>query len=334
MATVGAQALTLNDYRKRMNPEGYIDMIIEVLALSNPILQDMTWMEGNLLTGNKTTQRAALPDPGIRYINRGITPDKSSTKQVVDTSVILESRSEVDTELLALAPDKEAFRRSEDIGFIEAFGQRVAKMVMYGNTDMDPDTFNGLDIRHRIMGVTDPVKQGYTTTDAGGTTASSMTSAFLVEWGDRETTGIYPRNATAGLVHRDLGEKTVFDAAGKPFEAMVSLFQWKCGLACRDYRGAGAVRNIYTPYFKTGTAAQKLAIISAFIEAHDRMRHPERTVLYTSVELYSALKLFLMDKNNSYVTRETLENGIEVLRIDGMRVVRLDCMINNESQFT
>ena len=94
-----------------------------------------------------------------------------------------------------LAPDKEAFRRSEDKAYIEAFGQAVAKMTMYGNTDLDPDTFNGLDIRHRIMGVNTVTAQGYTTTDAGGTTASSMTSAFLVEWGDRATTGIYPREA-------------------------------------------------------------------------------------------------------------------------------------------
>jgi len=334
MATVGANALTLNDYRKRMNPEGYIDEIIEVLALSNPILEDMTWMQGNLTTGNKTTMRAALPTPAIRYINRGITPDKSSTKQITDTSVILESRSEVDTELLALAPDKEAFRRSEDKGFIEAFGQKVANMVMYGNTDLDPDTFNGLDIRHRIMGVNTVTAQGYTTIDAGGTTASSMTSAFLVEWGDRATTGIYPREATAGLVHRDLGEKTVYDAAGKPFEAMVSLFQWKCGLTCRDYRGAGAVRNILPSLLTTGTAAQKLGIMAAFLKAHDRMRHPERCVLYVSTEMYTALKVFLMDKNNSYVTRDTLENGVPILRFDGMKVVRLDCMVNNESQFT
>jgi len=334
MATVGANALTLNDYRKRMNPQGYIDEIIEVLALSNPILDDMTWMEGNLLTGNKTTLRAKLPDPAVRYINRGITPDKSSTKQIVDTSVVLESRSEVDTELLALAPDKEAFRRSEDKGFIEAFGQKVAKMVMYGNTELDPDTFNGLDIRHRIMGVTDPTQQGYTTVDAGGTTASSMTSAFLVEWGDRATTGIYPREATAGLVHEDLGQKTVYDANGKPFEAMVSLFKWKCGLTCRDYRGAGAVRNILPSLFTTGTAAQKLALLNAFITAHDRMRHPERCVMYVSVALYTALKLFLMDKNNSYVTMETLSNGITVLKFDGMKVVRMDSMVNNESQFT
>ena len=334
MATVGAMALTLNDYRKRMNPEGYIDEIIEVLALSNPILQDMTWMEGNLLTGNKTTLRSALPTPSVRYINRGITPDKSSTKQIVDTSVVLESRSEVDTELLALAPDKEAFRRSEDKAFIEAFGQKVASMTMYGNTDLDPDTFNGLDIRHRIMGVNTVTEQGYTTIDAGGTTASSMTSAFIVEWGERATTGIYPREATAGLVHEDLGQNTVYDANGKPFEAMTSLFKWKCGLTCRDYRGAGAVRNIYTPLFTSGTAAQKLALMGAFLKAHDRMRHPERCIMYVSVELYTALKLFLMDKNNSYVTLDTLEGGIPTIRFDGMRVVKLDCMINTESQFT
>ena len=51
-------------------------------------------------------------------------------------------------------------------------------------------------------------------------------------------------------------------------------------------------------------------------------------------ELYTALKIFLMDKNNSYVTIDTLEGGIPVMRFDGMKVVRLDCMINTESQFT
>ena len=334
MATVGANALTLNDYRKRMNPQGYIDEIIEVLALSNPILDDMTWMEGNLLTGNKTTIRSALPTPAVRYINQGVTPDKSSTQQIVDTSVVLESRSEVDTELLALAPDKEAFRRSEDKGFIEAFGQRVAEMVIYGNTNLDPNTFNGLDIRHRLMGVNTVTAQGYTTTDAGGTTASSMTSAFLVEWGERATTGIYPREATAGLVHEDLGQKTVFDSAGKPFEAMTSLFKWKVGLACRDFRGAGAVRNILTSYLTTGTAAQKMGIIKAIVTAHDRMRHPERCVMYVSNDLYTSLKLYLMDKSNTYVTIDNLEGGIPILRFDGMKVVKLDSMINTESQFT
>ena len=198
MATLGATALTLNDYRKRQNPQGYIDEIIEVLSQSNPILDDMTWMEGNLTTGNKTTQRNALPIPSVRYINRGVAPGKSSTKQIVDTTTILEARSRVDIELLALAPDKEAFRRSEDVAHIEAFGQKVANMVIYGNTELDPDTFNGLDIRHRLFGVTDSAAQGYTTVNMGGT-GSALTSAYFVDWGERTATGIYPRGATCLL---------------------------------------------------------------------------------------------------------------------------------------
>jgi ribose/xylose/arabinose/galactoside ABC-type transport system permease subunit len=80
-------------------------------------------------------------------------------------------------------------------------------------------------------------------------------------------------------------------------------------------------------------AAQKLGIMGSILKAHDRMRHPERCVLYVSTELYTALKIYLMDKTNSYVTRETIEGGIPVLRVDGMKAVRLDCMVNNESQF-
>lgn len=333
MATLGATALTLNDYRKRQNPQGYIDEIIEVLSQSNPILDDMTWMEGNLTTGNKTTQRNALPIPSVRYINRGVAPGKSSTKQIVDTTTILEARSRVDIELLALAPDKEAFRRSEDVAHIEAFGQKVANMVIYGNTELDPDTFNGLDIRHRLFGVTDSAAQGYTTVNMGGT-GSALTSVYFVDWGERTATGIYPRGATAGLTHKDLGQRTVQDGNGLPFEAMESLFNWKVGLTVRDYRAVGALRNVDPTVLTTGTAANKLTFLQNFLTVHDRMRHPERCVLYTGSALYTALKVFLMDKNNSYVTRETLENGISVLKFDGVKVVKLDAISNAEAEIS
>ena len=332
MATVGATALTLNDYRKRIGANGKIDEIIEVLAASNPILDDMTWMEGNLTTGNKTTLRNAIPKPGIRYINKGVEYTKSDTKQIVDTSVILQARSKVDVELLALAPDKEAFRRSEDMAHIEGFGQRVAEMVIYGNTAADPDAFNGLDIRHRILSVTDPTKPGYTTVDAGGTAVNALTTAYYIDWGARTCTGIYPKGASAGLDHKDLGIQTVQDRDGLDFEAEVSVFTWKCGLTVRDYRAVGAVRNIDSSLLATGTAAQKLAILKSFLTVHDRLRHPDNAVLYVSNALYTALKLFLMDKNNSYVTRDTLEGGIPVLRFDGVRVVKLDAISDTEAQ--
>jgi hypothetical protein len=332
MATVGEIALTLNDYRKRQGVGGKIDEIIEVLAASNPILDDMTWMEGNLTTGNKTTLRNSIPKPDVRYINKGVSYTKSSTDQIVDTSCILQSRSKVDVELLALAPDKEAFRRSEDVAHIEGFGQAVADMVIYGNTDNDPDTFNGLDVRHRILSNTsDPTKPGYTTLDAGGT-GGSLTSAYLVEWGSRTCTGIYPRGASAGLDHKDLGVQTVQDRDGNDYEAEVSVFTWKVGLAVRDYRSVGAVRNIDMTTFASGTASAKQAIMSGIVKAQERLRHPDKAVMYVSNDLYTAFKLYLMDKNNSYVQTERLENGIIAVRFNGMRVVKLDAIKNNEAQ--
>ncbi len=66
MATIGATCLTLNDLRKRLGTNGKIDEIMEVLAASNPILDHMTWMEGNLTTGNKNTLRNSILKPSVR----------------------------------------------------------------------------------------------------------------------------------------------------------------------------------------------------------------------------------------------------------------------------
>lgn len=67
-----AVALTLNDLRKRQAPDGSIDVVIETLVQSNPILEDVRWAEGNLPTGNQTTQRNGLPEVHLRQINRGV----------------------------------------------------------------------------------------------------------------------------------------------------------------------------------------------------------------------------------------------------------------------
>ena len=184
---------------------------------------------------------------------------------------------------------------------------------------------------HRTLSVTNPTQRGYTTLDAGGTGAA-LTSAFLVEWGSRTATGIYPRGGTAGLDHKDLGQQTVQDRDGLDFEAMVSVFTWKVGLAIRDYRAVGAVRNIDASTLKSGTAAQKQAIMAAILTAQERLRHPERAVMYVSNAAYTAMKLYLMDKNNSYVTTERLENGMVGVRFNGMRVIKLDAIKDTESQ--
>ena len=61
MATIGATVLTLADWAKRLDPDGKTPTIVELLSMTNEILLDMLWKEGNLPTGERTTVRTGLP---------------------------------------------------------------------------------------------------------------------------------------------------------------------------------------------------------------------------------------------------------------------------------
>ena len=62
MATLGIEALTMSDLRKRSNFDGSVDFIIEALENSNPVLQDMVW------TSRPVTRLLSVPHfPPRRY---------------------------------------------------------------------------------------------------------------------------------------------------------------------------------------------------------------------------------------------------------------------------
>lgn len=332
MPTLNNSAYTLLDWRERTNPDGNIAEIIEVLAQSNDILTDMTFIEGNLPTGIVTTRRTRNPEVFIRRINEGVPYSKSGAKQITDTATMYETRSKVDVALLKLQNDPAKFRYSEDLAFVAAFGDRIAKDVIYGQTNEDnPDQFNGLDIRLRYLGNTsDPTKEGYTTIDAGGT-GSAFTSIYFVNWGERTCSGFFPKNGKAGLQHEDLGQQTVKDANDNEYEAMVTKWNWDVGLTVRDYRAVGALRNIDAAWFSTATSAQKQKIIENVIRVHDRLRNPN-AIMYCSRSMYTLFKLCLLDKNNVHVDLVTLQNGIRELRVDGMTVRKLDAIREDEAK--
>ena len=106
---IGNTYLTLLDYAKRENPDGGIADIIEVLAASNPIIADANVMEGNLITGHRSVQRATQPSGAWRLLNGGVVPEKSLTTQVDDTCGMLEAYSKVDVDVAELGGNAAAF---------------------------------------------------------------------------------------------------------------------------------------------------------------------------------------------------------------------------------
>lgn len=242
MATLAANALTLADFAKRLDPDGKTSAIVELLSQSNPLLQDMQWLEGNLPTGHRTTVRTGLPTVAWRLLNQGVQPSKSTTAQVDEQCGMLEAWSEVDKDLAMLNGNTAAFRLSEAQAFIEAMNQEMASTIFYGNQGLAPEEFTGLSIRYSSLSATN----GQNVLSGSGAGADNS-SIWLVCWGGQTVHGIFPKGSKAGLIHEDLGEVTVETStgiAGTRMRAYQDHWQWKCGLALKDWRFAVRIANI------------------------------------------------------------------------------------------
>ena len=239
MATIGATVLTLADWAKRLDPNGKVPTIVELLSVTNEILSDMLFKEGNLPTGDRVTVRTGLPTVYWRLLNTGVPSSKSTTAQVDEQCGMLEARSEVDKDAAELNGNVGQYRLSEAQAFLEAMNQEMASTLFYGNAGTDPEEFTGLAPRYSDLGAA----SGDNIIDASGT-GSDNTSIWLVSWGPLTTYGIFPKASKAGLIHEDLGIGDAFDSSDDRFRAYMDRWQWKLGLCVRDWRYNVRIANI------------------------------------------------------------------------------------------
>lgn len=263
MATLSTKALTLADHAKRIDPDGKIPMIVEMLSQTNEILDDMLFMEGNLPTGHQTTVRTGLPQTFWRLLNQGIQPSKSTTAQVTEACGILEAWSEVDEEVAELNGNVNAFRISEAQAFLEAMSQEKAETLFYGNSSVNPEEFNGFAVRYSDLSAAN----AQNIIDAQGT-GSDNSSIYLVVWGEKTCHGIFPKGSKAGLIHNDLGKQTIENADGSLYLGYRDQFKFKCGLALKDWRYVVRICNIDISELVAGTGAD---IVNLMIKAIHRV---------------------------------------------------------------
>jgi hypothetical protein len=239
---LGTGNLTLADWAKRLDPDGKVPTIVELLKQSNEVLDDMIWREGNLPTGHRTTVRTGLPAVAWRLLNQGIVPSKSTTAQIDEQCGMLEAWSEVDKDLLLLNGNAASFRLSEAKAFIEAMNQEMTRVLFYGNGGVNPEQFTGLSVRYGLS----TAGNGANVIKAGGVGADNA-SIWLICWGEDTISGIFPKGSKAGLIHEDFGEVTIDMVAGMPgarMRGMQERFQWKPGIALKDWRYVVRICNI------------------------------------------------------------------------------------------
>lgn len=328
MAALTANNPTLLDVAKRLDPDGKIAAIVEILNATNPVLDDLTFVEGNLPTGHRTTIRTGLPTPTWRKLYGGVQPTKSTTVQVTDSCGMLEAYAEVDKALADLNGNTASFRLSEDAAHIEAMGQEMASTLFYGNEGTEPEAFTGLAPRYNAKSA----QNADNIIDAGGT-GSDNTSIWLCVWGPQTGFGIYPKGSTAGLQMTDKGQVTVenVDGNGGRMEAYRTHYRWDAGLTIRDWRYFVRVANIDVSDLDTVANTKKL--IEWMIQASERI--PElgkgRAAFYMNRRLREKLRLGILEKVSSNLTWETV-SGERVMTFDDIPVRRCDALVNSEAR--
>lgn len=332
MAIRGTSNPTLSDVAKRLDPNGKIDTIVELLSEQNDVLDDITFVEGNLPTGHRTTIRSGLPSVTWRQLNYGVQPSKSRTVQVTDASGMLEAYAEVDKELAMLNGNTAEFRLSEDRPFIEAMNQEMADTIFYGNTATEPEKFMGLAPRYNDLSA----ENAENIIDAGGT-GSDNTSIWLVTWGPNTCHMFYPKGTMAGLEQRNLGEDTKTLADGSMLQVLRSHYQWKAGLTLRDWRYVVRIANVdVSNLADAGTSGYTgPELINLLIKAYNKLHSMGggRHVIYVNKTVKTALDLLATNKANVQLSIENYA-GKPTTMFWGVPIKRVDAILDTEARVT
>jgi len=327
---MGQNLPTLLDWSKRLDPKGKIDTVVNLLAETNQILEDMVWLEGNLPTGHQTTVATGIPEPTWRALYQGVKPTKGTTKQVVDTCGMLEARPQIDVDLARLNGNSAEWRLSEERLHIEGMNQEMAKTLFYGDTRDEPEKFMGLHPRFSSKSA----DNGGQIIDAGGD-GSSLTSIWLVVWGPNTVHGIFPKGSKAGMQITDNGKQTVTDANGGRYDVLESHYKWDCGLSVRDWRYVVRIANIDMDDVATFNAASDSSpnLIRLLIQAVETV--PEvnlgKPVIYCNRKVRTWLRIMVNEKSNVYLSLDEV-GGKKVLTFDGIPVKRCDKILTTESR--
>ncbi len=327
-ATLDVKHPTLLDFAKSLDPDGTVADVVEILNETNEVLQDMVYVEGNLLTGHRTTIRSGLPAPTWRKLYGGVQPTKSTRVQVTDTTGMLEAYAEVDKALADLNGNTAAFRLSEDRAHIEGMSQEMADTLFYGNEASEPEAFTGLAPRYNLT----TAENGDNIINHDSTADGSITSAWLVVWGENTVHGIFPKGSKAGIQVTDKGQVTAENIDGSNGRAEIyrTHYRWDSGLSLRDWRYAVRVANI--DISDLDTIANTKDLITSLIKASERIPNfgAGKPVFYVNRTIREKLRLGIIEKISSNLTWETV-SGQRVMMFDGIPVRRTDALHNSET---
>lgn len=331
MSTLGSNNLTLTDWAKRLDPNGTIPDIAEMLSQDNGMLDDAVFQEGNLPTGHRVTVRTGLPTVAWRRLNAGTQPSKSTTAQVDVGCGMLEAWSEVDVDLANLNGNVAQFRLSEASAFMESMNQEMQSTLIYGSAGTAPEEFNGFATYcNAISGAANAEN----VISCSGSDSADQTSIYMVVWGANTVFLPFPKGSKAGLFHEDLGVQTIENAngvTGARMRVYQDRWQWKAGLCVKDWRYLVRICNIDVSNL-TGESTPA-DIEKALIKAYHRIPSLSagRAAIYMNRTVFQMLDIQRLNYvRSATISYETI-SGKLTPTFRGIPIRKTDAITNGEN---
>jgi hypothetical protein len=318
-----ANVITAND------PTGGLKPIANTLEQTNELMQVMPWLEGNLVGGNITREVTSMFTPTIRIANEGIAASVNEDREITDTVCKLEDRIEIDEHILEKVNDPAGYIAEQVRIGQEAFGQKMADLIINGDSGTDIREFDGLNARYDALASDYSV---YTDRDvnviAGGGSGADNSSIYVLGLGPGRIHGIYPKNTAAGLTVNDKGKERINPSASSTNALYAHTVQilWRAGLVVNDWRWGVRVCNIDQSAL-TRDAASGANLIDLLSEAVHRLPSQTGNIqIACGRRVKDFLHSQIMNKSNVNITygpdpfgrQTTMFMGIPINRVDAI----------------
>lgn len=344
-----AGEFTLFDHAKMFDAKGEnILPVVNMLAQSNPIINDAAVKESNSDSGHQYAVMTGMPEVTWRRAYEGVQPSKFTQKVVNETYGRASTVSVVDVAVAEKGGKVSEVRAAQARTHLEAMSQEMANKLIYGSTADDEKAFVGLAARYNDTTADSARNLVRVKTSVGSTTHRS--SIYLVGWDKDKIFGFYPKGTKAGIKIYDYnpnGQPTkLFDAAGNPFPGYMTQYEWLMGLGVQDWRFGARVANIDED--DLDTKAKCGALYDAFLEAVNSIQNLNgiKLVAYASRKVKFALRNgFLaagggaaavqvaptVQQNNTLTSSGNTGYSANTFYIDGIPVKAEDAISNTEA---
>jgi hypothetical protein len=310
---------------------------IMLAAEQNEILDDLVMQECNDGTKHKSVIIPGLPEPTFRKLYGFVQPSRVQGIPISDNCAMLEDYLQTDKAVADLNNNSARFQMSQARGITEGFNKKIASSLFYSNEATQPEAFTGMAPRFNDLSAANGGNIIDALAGAGVAAELLHSSIYIVNWGDFQVHGIFPKGSKAGLQINDKGQVTVQDTTaadgmgGGLMEAYRTHFRWDIGLAVPDWRHVVRIANIKTSALtkNAGSGADIIDLITQGLE----MIHSTggRPAIYCSRAVRSFLRRQIANKiAASTLTMEDVA-GKRVVAFDGIPVRRCDALINTEA---